>query len=348
MLSKEALVETEKRRVRQKIFNELNRSFAEASEQKIALAVSGGLDSRALMEAVALWPGRIPGQFVIVVVNHGTRPESLVEARAVAARARVLGFDASVLSIFSMRRDEATLREARYAAIAAKLQRERISFLCTAHQQDDDAEGVLLDLFGLGGGPEGSGISPSRSAEFGKVLRPFLHLERRELLLFLTSIGVADYFCDPSNENGSSQRQKARDFLRSEALRLHKRPVKRLAGIAQRRRDERELRSPLFACSDRIPLTPKMPVATLREYIQQAYKLICPEKDPRNARPAIDLVVKKAGSLGFIGLAGVDPGANSITLPRQRRLNFDLPGAKVLMTPSFLSLYRNQEDMLVQ
>jgi hypothetical protein len=89
-------------------------------------------------------------------------------------------------------------------------------------------------------------------------------------------------------------------------------------------------------------------IALLRAQLQEAYKKVCPERDPRDARLSIELVVKKAGSLAFIGTSGVDPSANSITVQRPERLNFDLPGAKVLMTPAFLSLYRNQPDLLVQ
>jgi tRNA(Ile)-lysidine synthetase-like protein len=337
-------LQTEKRRTAQKLFNELERQLVPFLGEPIALAVSGGLDSRAMLEAVARWPLRYKSHFLVVTVNHHTRAETKAEAEAVSRRARTLGFETEVVSIFSPQKDEASLRTARYEAIWQLLKKRGCRILCTAHQKDDDAEGVVMDLFGFGGGRHGAGIKALRDEGVGKLIRPFLELERRELLLFLTSVGVTDYFEDPSNVNSSCARQLARDFLQGDARLLHPRPAVRLSEVARRRAELLQV----DVQPDRIPLAPTMGEMELRSILQTAYKGLCPEKDPRNAGPAIEIIVKKAKSLAFIGSAGVDPSANSITLCRPGRLNFDLPGAKALMTPTFLSLYRNQDDLLVQ
>ncbi len=341
-------LQTLKRRVAQKIFASLERALAPHQGKSVALSVSGGLDSRALMEAVARWPQRFSMRFMVVVVNHHARQESSAEARAVLSRARLLGFEAEVLPVFVTKKSEAVMREARYNAISAELTRRGIGVLCTAHQKDDDAEGLIMDLFGFGGGANGAGIQQERPAKFGTLVRPFLDLQRADLLLFLTSIGVTDFFRDPSNEDGSCARQKARDFLRHEARSLSVSPINRLSEVAQKREQERVHETLCEVDPDRIALCVDTSPHLLRIQLQQAYRQVCPERDPRNARSAIETVIKKAASLALIGTSGVDPSANSITVRRPERLNFDLPGAKVLMTPAFLSLYRNQNDLLVQ
>lgn len=336
---------TQKRRIAQRLFRELDQHLSRWAGQPIALAVSGGLDSRALLEAVARWPLRAQSSFLVVTVNHHTRPECDAESRLVVARAKALGFETEVVSLFPGARDEASLRSVRYSAIGEILRKRGIKVLCTAHQRDDDAEGVIMDLFGFGGGANGSGINLQRNeASFGTLVRPLLHVERKELLLFLTSVCALDFLRDPSNENGSCARQKAREFLRTGAHALHPRPIERLAGIAQKR----TFAYALEVKPENIVLDSTVNPQELRSMLQIAYKQLCPDKDPRNAGPVIELMIKKATSCAFIGEAGVDPRANSITLKGTGRLSFDLPGAKALMAPGILSLYRNLNDLLVQ
>lgn len=356
----EAMLQTQKRRVAQKIFTQLTQSLGVLTKgQTLGLAVSGGLDSRALLEAVARWPLRHEFDFFVVSVNHGVRTESFAECEAVAARAKVLGFDSEVVSIFpGTKKDEASLRVARYNAIWRSLSGRGIRLCCVAHQKDDNAEGVVMDLFGLGGGVSGAGMAAVRADAENTLVRPFLELERSLLHLFLSSLSITDYFVDPSNKNGSNQRQKARDFLTKTASQLHPRPIERLAKVAQYRLEEQELvahfglERTAFGQTDnsiiKIPISPKTPPSLLRGALKRGYKAICEEHDPRNAAPGIDAIVKKAKSLALIQSLGVDPSGNSITLEAPIRLYFDLPGAKALMTPVMVSLYRNQNDLLVQ
>ncbi|HEY4222182.1 MAG TPA: ATP-binding protein, partial [Myxococcota bacterium] len=91
---------------------------AHVGARAAVLAVSGGPDSRALLEVVARWPGRSHVVVTVASVDHGTRPESGAEADAVVARAHALGFDAVVLRLdFAHGRGEGPLRDARYRAL---------------------------------------------------------------------------------------------------------------------------------------------------------------------------------------------------------------------------------------
>lgn len=341
----QAVLKTQKRRVAQAIFSRLQSAMLPFDGLKVALAVSGGLDSRALMEAVARWPKRNQYQFYVVTVNHQTRQESAFESCSVVERALALGFDAKVLTIYpGSRKDEASLRNARYAAISHFLMQNQIPVLCTAHQMDDNAEGVFMDLFGLGGGRLGSGMKAQRGAEFGSLVRPFLNLERRELLVYLTSIGVTDYFLDPSNIDNSGARQKARDFLRCKAFDYHPKPIERFAHEAELRLEEIALVENYLnkqEKSNSFRVGREIHAAELRYWLKGRYIALCPDRDPRNAASIIEAIIKKAKGLRIIDSSGVDPVGNSITLVRPAQWKFDLPGAKALMTPELVSLFRN-------
>lgn len=312
---------TQARRIAERLYGALEHTFAPFAGVRIALCISGGVDSRALLEAVASWPHRRHFDFVALSVNHNTRPESAAECARVKARAQILGLKAEILSVFCAKGDEASLREARYNALWHYAKTKGINHLCTAHQKDDNAEGVVMDLFGFGGGAGGAGMPREALGAEGMLLRPFIALERRDLLLFLSTRGAPDYFEDPSNSDASSARQKARDFLRQQAGVLHPTPVKRLAYVAAQRSEDGQ-------------------VAYLRENLKERYASLCPERDPRDARPAIDAIVEKAKTLGLIKVRGVDPSADSIKLRGDFRLSFDLPGATALMTRGELSLIR--------
>src|SRR5437762_3446866 len=68
--------------------------FADLSDTAaLVLAVSGGPDSTALMWLAARWRARRKRgpALIAVTVDHGLRPESANEARAVARLARKLG-----------------------------------------------------------------------------------------------------------------------------------------------------------------------------------------------------------------------------------------------------------------
>jgi tRNA(Ile)-lysidine synthase len=69
------------------------------SFRHVALAVSGGGDSMALMWLAARWAGETddPPQLTVLTVDHGLRPNSAEEARWVLERAQHLGLAGVVL-----------------------------------------------------------------------------------------------------------------------------------------------------------------------------------------------------------------------------------------------------------
>ena len=129
-----------------------------------AVAVSGGGDSVALMH-LALDYARQQGHPLphVLTVDHGLRPSSARDAKAVAAWAKRLGLAATVLAWRGNKPKtnvEAAAREARYRLMGAFLVKHDIATLLVGHNQDDQAETFLLRL-ARGSGLDGlAGMQP--------------------------------------------------------------------------------------------------------------------------------------------------------------------------------------------
>jgi tRNA(Ile)-lysidine synthase len=186
---------------------------------KFLVAYSGGLDSTALLQLTArLLP---PAQSAAAHLNHGWRGPAADRDQAFAARAAAeLG-----LAFFTEKGDPAGLarrrkkgleeaaRLVRYDFLARAARDWGADFVLTAHQADDQAETVLMNLL-RGAGPGGlAGIPPRRSLD-GRlaVLRPLLAFSRETLRAWLTARGLA-WLEDESNQDTRFWRNAVRGEL---------------------------------------------------------------------------------------------------------------------------------------
>ncbi len=199
---------TERRRALQPLWNALDAHLApHAAAGGALLAVSGGPDSRALLEAAARWPRRHELALEVASVDHGTREASFAEADAVVARARALGFSAHLLRLRRGLRGEAAWRDARYRALSSCARGAGLGAVVVAHHAGDAAEGLLLALTGEGGGA----MVPARALFDVVVVRPFLTLRREDLRLALAACDAVDTFTEP--DASSARARVRRDVL---------------------------------------------------------------------------------------------------------------------------------------
>jgi tRNA(Ile)-lysidine synthase len=133
--------------------DELDGLFARfAALGPCALAVSGGSDSTALMVLYADWLRRHreqPKRCTVLTVDHGLRPSSAGEARAVAATAAELGFRHATLAWEGQKPRagiQAAARAARYGLMGDYMRAHGITLLLTGHTRDDQAETLLMRL----------------------------------------------------------------------------------------------------------------------------------------------------------------------------------------------------------
>lgn len=184
--------------------------------KRLALAVSGGADSLALMLLIRRWRETLhTGPHVLVLtVDHGLRAGSAAEAAMVAREAARLGFAHRTLVWDGAKPDsriEERAREARYRLLADACREAGIADLLAAHHRDDQAETVLMRL-GKGSGLAGlAGMRPSRELGDGlRLHRPLLGLSRSRLAATVAEAGLT-----PVVDGSNADPQFARPRLRA-------------------------------------------------------------------------------------------------------------------------------------
>jgi len=166
---------------------------------RVCVACSGGPDSVALASLLDRIAREDEYDVVLAHVDHGVRAGSAQDECVVLSVAARLGRSVLLARPIVERADEATLRDARYAALAALAQEAGARFVATAHTAEDQTETVLLALF-RGTGLQGlAGIPPRRplTAEI-ELVRPLLRVTHAELATELRRSGLP-YAIDPTN-----------------------------------------------------------------------------------------------------------------------------------------------------
>ena len=151
-------------------------------EVAICVALSGGLDSTALLAALA--EGRFEGvRLRALHINHGLHPNAKHWSAHCRKLARRLGVPLRVISVQVARERGASLEEAarvaRYACFVEQLRGGEA--LLTAHTQDDQLETVLLQLFRGSGLPGLAAMPAVAPLGPGTLARPLLGCSRLQL-----------------------------------------------------------------------------------------------------------------------------------------------------------------------
>jgi tRNA(Ile)-lysidine synthase len=182
----------------------------------LALAVSGGPDSLALMHLVAQWREARGGSpaLSVLIVDHGLRSDSRAEAELVGRVASGLGLPHAILTWVEKEADAAGLQErariARYELMAVYCHARGIPALLTAHTLDDQAETFLMRLK-RGSGLDGLAAIPEQGEWSGiALLRPLLDVPKARLVATLRAAGIT-FISDPSNLDPRFERARMRE-----------------------------------------------------------------------------------------------------------------------------------------
>ena len=184
-------------------------------ESKVAVALSGGIDSMVLLDAACATAPEHPALSAIHV-HHGISRQADRWAAFCAEQCAARGVPL-VIRRLSLARErgsslEAEARKLRYEA----LRHADADMVALAHHADDQAETLLLQLL-RGAGPHGLAAMPSMAPGRPAFIRPLLELPRRTLEAYARDRGLS-WVEDESNDD----RQRTRNFIRHEiAPRLH-------------------------------------------------------------------------------------------------------------------------------
>jgi tRNA(Ile)-lysidine synthase len=192
---------------------ELNRTIAPSA--KLGLAVSGGPDSVALLLLAA---AARPGMIEAATVDHGLRPESADEAKAVVAICEKLGVPHEILTVEWDEKPETGIQQKarikRFKALGDWARKRGLDAIVTAHHADDQAETFLMRL-ARGTGVKGlGGIRPVRKVPGSdlELVRPLLKFPHSRLVDLCKAAGI-ETVDDPSNEDEKFERVRVRRLL---------------------------------------------------------------------------------------------------------------------------------------
>ncbi len=182
---------------------------------RLAVAVSGGADSLALLHLMSRWAaeGADKPRLDVLTVDHALRSDSRGEAEMVARVAASFGLDHAILTWTGGSERGSSVQErarvARYDLMAAYCHAHDIGALTTAHHLDDQAETFLMRLK-RGSGLDGLAAIPEESVWAGiPVLRPLLDVPKARLLPTLKEAGLT-HVNDPSNADPRFERVRVR------------------------------------------------------------------------------------------------------------------------------------------
>jgi tRNA(Ile)-lysidine synthase len=186
-------------------------------EKKIAVAISGGIDSTALALLTNEFAKKHQIQLIALTVDHKLRKSSTEEANFVQNLMKKYGIEHYILTWEGGRKDsniEFEARQARYHLLTNFCKKHKIKYLLVGHHKQDQAENFLIRLF-RGSGIDGLASMRNENEINGvKILRPLLDVSKEELGSYLVKHKV-EWVEDESNEDEKFLRNKIRKFLDS-------------------------------------------------------------------------------------------------------------------------------------
>lgn len=184
------------------------------SARPVALALSGGGDSVALLLMAQDWAKQVGRSLLVLTVDHGLSPESPAWTEACRARAERLGLAFRALRWAGEKPATglpAAARAARHRRLAEAAREAGAYVILMGHTADDVLEARAMRTAG-GSTPEPREWSPSPAWPEGRgvfLLRPLLGVRRAALRRWLTARGET-WIEDPANSDPRFARARVR------------------------------------------------------------------------------------------------------------------------------------------
>ena len=192
------------------------KNFPVLNGKKLCVAVSGGVDSTALLHYAKTQAEELGYTLLAVHCEHGIRGEASVEdMRFVQSLCEAWGSD-----LFVFREDcpslakrekcslETAARNFRYNRFGELIEDGKVDFIATAHHLGDEAETVLFRI------ARGTSLSGVRGIDRqnGRYIRPFLGWSREKILAYAKANGLS-WREDETNAQTDATRNKLRHFV---------------------------------------------------------------------------------------------------------------------------------------
>lgn len=192
------------------------------SEYKFGIAVSGGADSVALLNALVNILSPLNVKLYVITVNHNIRPEEEtagdaafvlelcknLERNGKKIEAELVELEKGLVFSYAKERQsgvEEAARTLRYEAFENFIENHKLDYLCLAHNKNDQLETLLMRYLSGASVEALGGIRAVR----GKYIRPMLDIERSEIEEYLKILNCS-YRTDKTNFDAQYLRNKIR------------------------------------------------------------------------------------------------------------------------------------------
>lgn len=195
--------------MKEKVQNFIEQHKLIQSGQPVIVALSGGADSVALLRVLhqLCYPLLALHCNFHLRGEESDRDENFVRqlCESLQIPLHVKHFDTSSYAHHSGQSIEMAARTLRYEWFEQEREKANIKYIAVAHHKNDQAETLLLNLV-RGTGLKGlKGMLPCN----GKIIRPLLCVERKEILHYLKSI-CQEFVTDSTNQERDAVRNRIR------------------------------------------------------------------------------------------------------------------------------------------
>ena len=209
--------------------------------RKYIIALSGGLDSVALIHSLSQLQDQLPQSLLAVHIHHGLMADADLWTRQCESFCQKFKIPLEIVKVTVDRHGkslEAAARQARYAALQKYVQAD--TALLTAHHQDDQAETILLHLIKGAGSAGLAGMPVSKPFGRGWHFRPLLSVSRKILREYVLQQKLS-FIEDPSNLDTQHERNYLRHKIIPELKTRWPEAVSGMARSAQHQSDNLRL-----------------------------------------------------------------------------------------------------------
>lgn len=182
---------------------------------KIVVGVSGGPDSITLLNILNKLSKNMNFEICVAHINHMIRKEADEETEYVKDFCKKINVQcfvkkADVLNIADTNKEgtEETGRKVRYDFFEEIRKKTNSNKIATAHNSNDNAETVLMNIIRGSGSSGLKGIEPIR----GNIIRPLIECNREEIEAYCDDNNLEPKF-DKSNKENIYTRNKIRNLL---------------------------------------------------------------------------------------------------------------------------------------
>ena len=202
----------------------LNNNFIFEKNPNVAVAVSGGPDSAALIFLINEWINLVKGKVISLTINHNLRKESSKESKIVSNFLKEKKINTKILNVKKNKIFKKSMKEARinrYNLLTNYCRDNNILHLFVAHHKDDQIETFVnrklsgSDFNGL------QGIKNINLTNHICIIRPLLNYSKKQIIKFNIKNGIK-FIDDPSNKNFEYTRPVIREFLDKTSLSIKK------------------------------------------------------------------------------------------------------------------------------